>query len=91
MIKSLAQVLIGEQLLQTADSVVVGVSGGADSMALLHLFVALNETDDWQLKIHVAHLNHQLRGAEADEDAALVAATCDRLSLPCTIDAAPRT
>ena len=86
MIKSLAQLLIREELLQPSDGVVVGVSGGADSMALLHLLLAINETDDWNLKIHVAHLNHQLRGAEADEDAALVAATCDRLSLPCTID-----
>jgi len=86
MIKSLAQELLDQRILGREDSVVVAVSGGADSMALLHLLLALNATTDWKLRLHVAHLNHQLRKEDADEDAAFVQAVCDDLSLPCTIE-----
>lgn len=86
MLKSLAQALMSEGLLCEDESVVVGVSGGPDSMALLHLLVAFNQRLDWHLRIHVAHLNHKLRGADADEDAAFVQAAADDLSLPCTIE-----
>ncbi|MFQ5494424.1 MAG: tRNA lysidine(34) synthetase TilS [Phycisphaerae bacterium] len=86
MLKSLHQQLVSEDLLARDEAVVVGVSGGRDSMALLHLLLGLNEKFDWRLKLHVAHLNHQLRGAEAEKDAAFVRAAADNLSLPCTIE-----
>jgi len=86
MIKTLAQELLTEGLLKRDDPVVVGVSGGPDSMALLHMLATLNQDAGWQLRLHVAHLNHQLRGADADEDAAFVQAATDSMSLPCTID-----
>ncbi len=86
MIKALGQELAAENLLAIDDRVVVGVSGGADSMALLHLLLALNQRLDWSLRLHVAHLNHQLRGLEAEKDAAFVQAAADALSLPCTIE-----
>src|SRR5215216_6608807 len=50
---------------------VVGVSGGADSLALLHILRALRG-DDAQETLHVAHLNHWVRGKEAKEDAEFV-------------------
>lgn len=86
MLKLLANELLAENLLTPDDSVVVGVSGGADSMALLHLLLGLNEKMDWRLGLHVAHLNHALREDQADEDAAFVQAAADSLSLPCTIE-----
>ncbi len=86
MIKTLAQELLAEGLLSQDDAVVVAVSGGADSMALLHLLLELNRTLGWKLRLHVAHLNHTLRGDEAEKDAAFVQAACDSLSIPCTID-----
>lgn len=86
MLKSLSQEIRSEALLSPDDGVVVGVSGGPDSMALLHALRALNEEHDWSLKIHVAHLNHQLRGSEAEKDAAFVQAAADDLGLPCTIE-----
>lgn len=58
----------------------VGVSGGADSVALLLLL--LERTD---LHLHAIHLNHQTRGSESDEDAVFVQELCQRHSLPCTI------
>lgn len=64
--------------------IVLAVSGGADSMALL---TALRH-DRANSRVHVAHLNHGLRGAESDADAAFVATACDAAGVPCTIDTA---
>ncbi len=64
-------------------SVLVAVSGGADSVALLHGLALLR--DELQLSLHVAHLNHQLRGDESDADAAWVEALCGQLGLPCHV------
>lgn len=85
-IRRLAQELESERLLESDDAVVVGVSGGPDSMALLHLLVELNGTGEWRLRLHAAHLNHTLRGEEAEQDAAFVQAACDHLDMPCTVD-----
>lgn len=86
MIKTLAQELLSEKLLDKDDAVVVGVSGGPDSMALLYMLLELNRSHGWDLRVHVAHLNHQIRGEESEKDAAFVQAAADQLSLPCTID-----
>ncbi|MCL2488439.1 MAG: tRNA lysidine(34) synthetase TilS [Oscillospiraceae bacterium] len=62
-------------LLEPGDRVLAAVSGGADSLALLALL--WENRDRWQLaEVAAAHLNHQLRGAESDADAALTAAYC---------------
>ena len=75
--------LLHNGLLAPGDSVVVGVSGGADSLCLLHVLAALAQ--EWALRLHVAHLNHGLRGAQADADAAAVAALAAAWRLPCTV------
>lgn len=62
------------QMLQHGDTVVVGVSGGADSMCLLHFLCTLRES--MQLTIHAAHINHNLRGKESDDDQAFVEQWC---------------
>ncbi len=64
--------------------VVVGVSGGADSLALLRALLALRET--FGLKLHVAHLNHQLRGDESERDARFVEAVARDWGLPVTVE-----
>ena len=71
-------------MLKEARGVVVAVSGGADSIALLDMLVRLAPAPF----LHVAHLNHQLRGAESDEDAEFVRRLAKRLSLPATIECA---
>jgi len=54
------------RMVRAGDGVLVGVSGGPDSVALLHLLWTLKE--DVGFSLMAAHLNHRLRGAESDED-----------------------
>ncbi len=66
-----------EHLIPDGTSVVVGVSGGADSVALLHILHRLGYT------MTAAHLNHCIRGVEADADEAFVKAVCKELDVEC--------
>lgn len=68
------------RMLQTGDSVLVGVSGGPDSMALLHVLIAL--VPRLHLRLGVAHLNHGLRKEDSDCDAEFVASIARQLGLP---------
>lgn len=68
-------------------SVLVAVSGGADSVALLRGLLQLREP--LKLTLRAAHLNHQLRGANADADAEWVAALCERCHVPCDLQISP--
>jgi len=70
-------------LIQPGENIVVGVSGGADSVCLLDMLAGWqNELD---IKLNVAHLNHQLRGAESDGDAEYVADLAASLGIAVTI------
>ncbi len=64
-------------------SVLVAVSGGADSVGLLRGLARLKSAG--QGRLSVAHFNHALRGAESDGDEQFVAALTDRLGLACQI------
>lgn len=68
-------------LLSLGGSIVVGVSGGPDSLTLLHVLGRLRREFGWQLV--AAHLNHGLRGADADADEAFVQATCRKWGILC--------
>ena len=78
---------------QAAAPVILMVSGGADSMVLLHK--AATEPIDLgdgaglarvaKERLHVLHVNHLLRGADADADQHFVQETCDSLDIPCTV------
>jgi tRNA(Ile)-lysidine synthase len=63
---------------------VVAVSGGADSVCLLHLLLELKE--ELGAELHVAHLDHQLRGADSRADARYVSNLARRLGVPATIE-----
>ena len=77
---------------QVAAPVILMVSGGADSVALLHMAVTepLDLGDGAGLsriakeRLHVLHVNHLLRGEDADADQHFVQETCDSLGVPCT-------
>ena len=71
-------------LFSVGDKLVVAVSGGADSVCLLHILAQLQR--ELGVELHVAHLNHQLRGAESDSDASYVSDLACRLDVPATIE-----
>ena len=73
------------EMLGNNDRWVVAVSGGCDSMALLYGLVELKGQLPGLTKLHVAHLNHCLRGDESDGDAEFVKAQAQSLGLEVTI------
>lgn len=70
-------------LFSQGDRIAVGVSGGADSVALLRFLAALRPQFGWDLV--VCHIHHGLRGAEADRDEHFVRALAEQLGLPCAV------
>ena len=68
----------------TGSRIVVAASGGPDSTALLRCLHRWRDEFAWTL--HVAHFNHDFRGAEADHDAAFVQQLSDSLGLSCSVD-----
>jgi tRNA(Ile)-lysidine synthase len=80
-VRRVARSLRERALAGDADAIVVAVSGGADSVALLLILHALAARAPWRLA-GVVHVNHGLRGAESDDDEAFVRALAARLSLP---------
>ena len=70
-------------LLTAGDRAVIGVSGGPDSVALLHIMLQMQK--EYNLYLHVAHLNHQFRGKDADEDARFVADLAREWGVDCTV------
>jgi tRNA(Ile)-lysidine synthase len=67
-------------------SLLLAVSGGADSVGMLRAIVELKGRGAG--RVFVAHFNHALRGAESDADAAFVGDLCQNLDLPCEIGSA---
>ena len=70
-------------MLSRGDRCIIGVSGGADSMGLLHALIRLNGV--FKVNYRVVHVHHGLRGAEADRDANFVRSTCARYNIPCKV------
>lgn len=71
------------RMIKPQDLIITGVSGGPDSLTLLHLLLELRE--DLGFALHVAHLDHSFRGREAEEEARWVKETAARWGLPCTL------
>jgi len=63
--------------------IIVAVSGGPDSVALLRGLMELSA--DHELQLIVAHFNHRFRGADSDQDVRFVAALAERYQLPCVL------
>jgi len=85
-LQALAEAIQTEDLLPPEARLVVGVSGGADSVALLHALHELARSHDFGWKIHVGHLHHGIRGSRADEDARFVEDLAGSLDLPVTVE-----
>ena len=78
--EKVGETIRAQNLFPGKGSIIVAVSGGIDSMALLHLLATtgLGLRD----RLVVAHFNHQLRGSDSDADAAFVGQAAKRLDLP---------
>ncbi len=77
------------QLFPANGEIIVAVSGGADSLCLLHLLNRLCGPGKRypQVQLHTAHLNHMLRGAASEQDAEVVAHIAAAWGIPCTVGA----
>ena len=71
-------------LCESADKILLAVSGGADSTALLYAMAALKAEGVLIAELVCAHINHQLRGDEAERDEEFVIAQAGKLNLPVT-------
>ncbi len=67
------------QMLHPGDTVLAALSGGADSMALLHVLYSLK--DEYNIKIVAAHFNHGIRGEEAKRDENFCVEVCKNLGV----------
>lgn len=67
-------------MLQKGDSVIVGLSGGPDSACLLHVLASIR--DIYDIKIYAVHLNHMIRGAEAQRDEEFAGRFAQSLGIP---------
>ncbi len=78
--KHMAKTLAGNRMLAAGDAVLVGVSGGPDSVALLHILHRIGAS--LGLRLEVAHVEHGIRGHESRQDAGFVRDMAAGLSLP---------
>ncbi|MDD4953827.1 MAG: tRNA lysidine(34) synthetase TilS [Candidatus Omnitrophica bacterium] len=69
------------RLISKRDRIVVGVSGGPDSVALLYLLNSLKK--EWKLGLYIAHLDHMLR-PDSDKDSVYVRTLAEKLNIPAT-------
>lgn len=82
-LRTVVQTITTYGMLKPDDSVVIGVSGGPDSIALLHILLKL--TPNYSLRLGIAHLNHCIRKEDSDKDAEFVASIAKKFNLPCYI------
>ena len=80
MLSALRKNIIEKELFFAGDLILVGVSGGRDSVALLHGLNVLSA--ELGFAVFAAHFNHGIRGAEADEDELLVENFCLKQNIP---------
>ena len=81
MLNKLSGFLRQYRMLNPGDRVTCAVSGGADSVALLHVLCSMKEEFQWN--ITAVHIHHGLRGADADGDMAFAESFCEKLGIPC--------
>ena len=80
MIKKVLNFIKENNMLQNGDSVVLGVSGGADSICMLYVLKEISKFIN--LKLVVVHVHHHIRGKEADGDMEYVRKICDKEHIP---------
>ena len=77
--KRVLEVIKKNNLIEFGESVLIGLSGGPDSVCLLHILHSLSK--ELGIKISASHLNHMLRGTESDKDEEFVKKQCKELGI----------
>jgi len=80
--QKVADFIRAERLFAGDKRILLAVSGGADSKALLHIMTSLKTRGVMPAEICCAHINHRLRGAESQRDQEFVVGQCRKLKLP---------
>lgn len=75
MFRKVVEYIKEQEMIKQGDRIVAGVSGGADSVCLFYVLLELRSVFD--LELYVVHVNHGLRGVEADQDQAFVKELCE--------------
>lgn len=75
---------IKHRMFLPGETVLIAVSGGPDSVAMLHAL--LSRREEFGITIHIAHLNHGIRGEAADIDEEFVRALAQEWNLPVTVE-----
>lgn len=84
LVRAVRETIARYEMFEKGDRVLVAVSGGPDSVALVHILNTV--AGDYSLQLAIAHLNHSLRGQESDRDAGFVAALAEKFELPCYLE-----
>jgi tRNA(Ile)-lysidine synthase len=77
-----ASAIRSRRLIEPEQRVLIALSGGPDSVALLHCMLELSKKRDLKFELCAAHLNHGLRGKEADEDEKFSRQLCRKRGIP---------
>jgi tRNA(Ile)-lysidine synthase len=83
LVRKIKKIIIQDGLIAEGDRVLIGCSGGIDSVTLL--FVLREISHELSFELGIAHVNHLLRGEESDRDEDFVRGLADRFSIPCYI------
>lgn len=81
--EQVTQLIARHSMLHDGEVIVVAVSGGADSLCLLHLLRELST--EFGVRLHVAHVNHSIPGEESAADATFVVDLAQQWHLPVTV------
>ena len=80
-IKQVLDTINRYKLIQANQHIVLGLSGGPDSVCLFHVLLKVSE--ELGITIHPVHINHRLRPGAAEEDQAFVEELCRQAGCPC--------
>lgn len=81
MLKQIEEFVLKNHMIEKDDRFVLGVSGGADSVCLFYVMLELKQK--YNIEMMVVHVNHGIRGRDADEDEQFVKRLCERNHIPC--------
>jgi tRNA(Ile)-lysidine synthase len=84
LLDAVRRVILGHSMLEDGDTVVLGVSGGPDSLCLAHALLSLR--GELGVTLHLAHLDHGIRGDESQADAAFIVELARQWGLPATVE-----